>query len=161
MTVEVAWATRAPRPRALTDGLVRGAAQAALDYGKRGEIGLSVVFVDDAELARMHGEWLDDPTRTDVITFDLGDEGLGPAGELYVSTERAQAVAARRGLDPLREHLLYVVHGALHLCGFDDHAPAQRARMRRAERCVLARLTAHLDSLARKKSAARVKPRAR
>ena len=101
---------------------------------------LGIVFVDDATLARMHAEWLDDATRTDVITFDLGDDVHGPAGELYVSTERARDVAARRGLDVVREHLLYVVHGALHLGGFDDHQPRERARMRRAERAVLASL---------------------
>ncbi len=136
--IEVAWASRKARPRGLSDVRIRRAAELALAHGGRAGAGLSIVFVDDAELASMHGEWLDDPTRTDVITFDLGDGD--PVGELYVSTERARDVAARRELDLVREHLLYVVHGALHLCGFDDHEPRERARMRRAERAVLARL---------------------
>ena len=140
MTIEIAWAARTRRPRGLTLPSIRRAAQLALEHGGRAGAGLSIVFVDDAELARMHERWLADPSRTDVITFDLGDAHEGPVGELYVSTERARAVAARRDIDPVREHLLYVVHGALHLCGFDDRSPRERARMRRAERTVLAKL---------------------
>lgn len=140
MSVEVAWSSRRPRPRGLSDARVRRAAELALAHGRRAGEALSVVFVDDEELARMHGQWLGDPSRTDVITFDLGVQSDGPMGELYVSTERAREVAARRGLDVVREHLLYVVHGALHLCGYDDHEPRERARMRRAERAVLALL---------------------
>jgi probable rRNA maturation factor len=98
------------------------------------------VFVSDAELARLHAEHLDDPSPTDVMAFDLGEEGGGPAGEVYVSVERARAVARERELAPEAELLLYVVHGCLHLCGHDDHEPRARARMRAAERAVLTRL---------------------
>lgn len=138
--IAIAWTSRHRRPRGLSDARIRRAAELALEHGERAGGGLSIVFVDDPELAAMHAKWLDDPTPTDVISFDLGAGDGGPIGELYVSTERARAVASRRGLDVVREHLLYVVHGALHLCGHDDHEPRERARMRRAERSVLARL---------------------
>jgi len=133
-------------PRLLRAAEVRSAIAAALVHGGRPDLELAVVFVSDAELARMHGEWLDDPSPTDVIGFDLGadeqagEERGGPQAELYVSAERARAVARARGGDERRELALYLVHGALHLCGFDDlHADARR-RMRRAERTLLARL---------------------
>ncbi|MBI5431582.1 MAG: rRNA maturation RNase YbeY [Planctomycetes bacterium] len=108
--------------------------------GGRGSAWFSVVFVSDLELARLHAEWLDDPTVTDVITFDLGDEPGGPVGELFVSVDRARAIAAERGGSEARELALYVVHGVLHLCGHDDHADGARRRMRREERRVLAEL---------------------
>lgn len=136
--IEVAWDVDGERP--LTDADVRRAAAAALEHGGRPGIGLGVVFVADERLAAMHAEHLDDPSPTDVITFDLGEDDAGPAGELYVSVDRARAVAAARGVEPARELALYVVHGALHLCGFDDHAPRERAAMRVAERDVMARL---------------------
>jgi len=44
-----------------------------------------------------------------------------------------------------RELALYVVHGALHLCGFDDHDPEQRAAMRLAERAVMSSLGYEAD----------------
>ena len=84
---------------------------------------------------------------TDVMSFDLGDDENGPAGELYVSVDRARAVAAERGVSLERELTLYVVHGALHLCGFDDHEESERERMRGAEREVMERLGFPPDDL--------------
>lgn len=139
MTAEVAWSPAAGEP-VLGEDEVAAAVDAALEHGGRAGTLISVVFVDDAHIARLHGEWLGDGTATDVISFDLGAGEPGPAGELYVSAERARAVAAERGLDPRRELALYVVHGTLHLCGFDDHEPPERARMRAAEAQVLALL---------------------
>jgi probable rRNA maturation factor len=133
--IEIAWDWPGERP--LDDAAVRRAAAAALRHGERAGIGLGIVFVDDAHLAAMHAEYLDDPTETDVITFDLGADGGGPAGELYVSVDRARARAAQRGVSAARELALYVVHGALHLCGFDDREPDERLRMRAAERAVM------------------------
>jgi probable rRNA maturation factor len=95
--------------------------------------------VTDRELARLHGERLGDPSPTDVMAFDLGP-GKGVAGEVYVSAERARRVSRERDEPPERELALYVVHGCLHLCGFDDRRPRDRARMRAAERSVLSRL---------------------
>ena len=136
----MAWSESAGE-RLLDDDAVVAAVEAALAHGGRAGIPLSIVFVDDARIAELHGEWFDDPTPTDVISFDLGeDDAAGPAGELYVSAERARAEAAQRGLSPRRELALYVVHGVLHLCGFDDHDPLERSRMRDAEAAVLAEL---------------------
>lgn len=134
----VSW--NVPGPRLLSEREVRAAVTAALEHGGRPGIQVAVVFVGDRELARLHARHLGDPGRTDVMAFDLGEEGGGPAGELFVSVERARAEARARDLPPERELALYVVHGCLHLCGHDDHAPRARARMRVAEREVLTRL---------------------
>jgi probable rRNA maturation factor len=135
----IAWSEEAGAP-AVDDAFVRAALAAALAHGGRPELELSVAFVSDREIAELHGRWLGDPTPTDVISFDLEDEHAGPGGELYVSVERARAEARARGLSLERELALYLVHGALHLCGYDDRAKAERARMRAAEAAVLANL---------------------
>ena len=139
MTADVSWFPAAGEPP-LTDAEVRSAVEAALEHGGRAGAEIAVVFVDDAGIAELHGEWLGDPTPTDVISFDLGEDQPGPAGELYVSAQRARAVAGEKGLDARRELALYVVHGTLHLCGFDDREPSDRARMRAAEARVLGSL---------------------
>ena len=60
------------------------------------------------------------------------------AGELVVSAEMAVATGARVGVEPRDELALYVVHGLLHLCGYDDHDDADRRRMRQREDELLA-----------------------
>jgi len=138
LPADVSWAV--PGPRLLSDAEVRAVVTAALEHGRRPELHVAVVFVSDAELARLHRVTLGDPSLTDVLAFDLGRGEAGPAGELYVSVERARAEARARGIAPEGELALYVAHGCLHLCGHDDRRPAARARMRAAERAVLSRL---------------------
>ena len=133
--VEVHWDVVGERP--LDDARVQEVARAALAHGERADLELSVVFVDDAALCELHGRYLGDDSPTDVMSFDLGADTPGPGGELYVSVERAAARAAERGVDVARELALYVVHGALHLCGYDDHDEGDRAAMRAAERAVM------------------------
>ena len=131
---QITWSIPGAPP--IPDEDVRRAVEGALARGGRPGLELAVVFVGDDALARMHAEHLGDPSPTDVLAFDLGEEGAGPAGELYVSVERAHRVALQRGVDLRRELSLYVVHGVLHLCGHDDREPDARARMRAAERAV-------------------------
>lgn len=134
MSVEVVWEAG---PAVLDDDRVATLVEAALAHGGRAGIDVAVIFVDDDTLAGMHERWLGDPSPTDVISFDLGEEGGGPAGELYVSVDQARREAEQRAVPLQRELALYVVHGVLHLCGFDDREDADRARMRLAESAVL------------------------
>jgi probable rRNA maturation factor len=131
----IAIANRHPRLR--FDRRKLSAAVAALDARAEEFLGgcppgeLSLVFLTDAALARLHGEFLNDPTPTDVITF-AGDPALGAAGEICVSAD----AAARQAAGPRAfstELMLYVVHGWLHLAGYDDLQPAKKRVMRRAE----------------------------
>ncbi len=131
---EIAWADT---PRILADEEVERIVQAALERGKRPGITLEVTFVTEERLTELHGRLLGDPTATDVLSLDLGEDDVGPAGELYVSVDRARAMAEERGIPLERELALYVVHGVLHLCGLDDVAPEDRSRMREVEREVL------------------------
>lgn len=94
---------------------------------------LSLVFLTDAALAQLHADFLDDPTTTDVITFE-GDTSLGVAGEICVSADTAAAFAKKHHGDFSTELTLYVVHGWLHLAGYDDLQPAKKRVMRRAEK---------------------------
>lgn len=93
---------------------------------------LSIVFLTDRALADLHGDFLDDPSTTDVITFE-GDPTAGVAGEICVSADTAAAYAKAHQRDFATELALYVVHGWLHLAGYDDLQPAKKRIMRRAE----------------------------
>ena len=104
---------------------------------------LSLAFLTDSALARLHATFLDDASKTDVITF-AGAPALEPglAGEICVSADAARAFAATTRRDFSEELTLYVVHGWLHLAGHDDLRPANKKRMRAAEARALALLRA-------------------
>ena len=109
---------------------------------------LSLAFLTDPALAKIHGDFMDDPTATDVITFE-GDPVAGLAGETCVSADTAARYVGLLegprlcGPRPVRrralhaafsaELTLYLVHGWLHLAGYDDLQPAKKRRMRAAE----------------------------
>jgi probable rRNA maturation factor len=93
---------------------------------------LSLAFLTDPALARLHADFLDDPAPTDVITF-AGDPGAGLAGEICVSIDAARRHAGGTGTRFSAELTLYLVHGWLHLAGHDDLAPGLKRRMRAAE----------------------------
>lgn len=106
---------------------------------------LSVVFLTDAALAELHGRFLDDPSTTDVITFD-GNLDMGSAGEICVSVDTANQYAHTRNTDFSRELLLYVVHGWLHLAGYDDLRPDRKRRMRAGEARAIALIESKIEA---------------
>ncbi len=93
---------------------------------------LSLVFLTDPALAKLHGDFLADPSETDVITFE-GDPALGAAGEICISADTAATYSRKHRRDFAAELILYVIHGWLHLAGYDDLRPAKKQVMRRAE----------------------------
>jgi probable rRNA maturation factor len=85
----------------------------------REEIG--VLVVSDRKIADLHRRFMKIAGPTDVITFQHG--------EIFISADTAQRQAAAYGTTLEHELRLYLVHGLLHLHGFDDHDPAARRRM--------------------------------
>ncbi len=110
----------------------------------------SVVFIDDEHMREINQRYLGRDDTTDVIAFAFEDAPLTRddcAGEIIVSAERAAEEAGRRGLDVQDELALYIVHGALHIAGFDDATPTQAAEMHENERTILAELGCNADQL--------------
>lgn len=97
---------------------------------------LSIAFVNDAEIAQVHADFMEDPSPTDVITFPAQPE-MESAGEIIVSVDHARSRAAKLGETFSRELSLYLVHGWLHLAGYDDRKESDRAKMREAEQKAL------------------------
>ena len=112
-------------------------AEAVFGGEKSAPLDVSLVVVDDAESRRVNVEHLGHDWVTDVIAFDLRDETVderGPDGEVYVNGELAAREAAARGCEASSELLFYIVHGLLHLLGYDDATPAERGRMHALQR---------------------------
>lgn len=79
---------------------------------------VEIAVVDDEAIARVHAEFLNDPSETDAITF--------PYGEILVSCDTAARYAAEHGLSPQEELFRYMVHGLTHLHGYLDYEPEDR-----------------------------------
>lgn len=121
-------------------GLRKAARVAAGNHWKSGEV--SVVVVGGAEMARLNVRHTGRTGQTDVLAFNLEDEGdaSGIRGEIIANASRAMEEAGRRGIRSAHELTLYIVHGILHLTGYDDHSAKDRRRMYTREARVLAEL---------------------
>lgn len=97
---------------------------------------LSIAFVDKEYIGQLHDQFMGDPSPTDVITFPP-DPDIDQAGEIIVCPQVAREFAKKQTLNFSDELSLYLIHGYLHLCGFDDIGETDRALMRRAEQQAL------------------------
>jgi probable rRNA maturation factor len=103
---------------------------------------LEVAVVGEAEMRGQHRRWKGSAAVTDVLSFDLRERPRRSLvdGQLIVCGPTARKRAKRRGGDWRGELLLYVVHGCLHLCDYDDATATAAARMHRLEDDLLAAL---------------------
>ncbi len=97
---------------------------------------INFIFCGDETLHAINQEYLGHDTLTDIVTFDLGeDENI--TADIYVSIERVKENARELGV-PFREELHRVmIHGILHLLGYEDKSPTARKKMRiREDECL-------------------------
>lgn len=119
---------------------VRTALRSACRKLKFNSADLSVAFVGEKRMRRLNREYLSHDYVTDVITFHLGGETPPLHGEIIICPAVAARNAKRYGNTLERELILYVVHGILHLCGYDDRSPEDVKRMRKKETEILKRI---------------------
>jgi probable rRNA maturation factor len=117
--------------------------RSALDGGLRGEVTLRIV--DEAESAELNARYRRRTGPTNVLAFAGGtDEAPAaggerlPAGDLIVCAAVVEREAAAQGRAPAAHWAHVVMHGALHLVGYDHEAPAEAERMEARERELLA-----------------------
>ncbi len=113
-------------------GSARALVLATLKFLKVSFDEVAIYFVTEKRISQIHGEFFQDPTPTDCITFPLDEKDLG---EIFVCPAVAIEYAKKRKLDPHNETALYIIHGLLHILGFDDLEEKAKSCMR------------HLDSL--------------
>lgn len=98
---------------------------------------LSFHFVTAPVICRLHKKFFNDPTITDCVTFPMDLDPSGGfcyLGDVFVCPKQALIYAKENKGDPYKEVTLYVVHGLLHLLGYDDITAEDRKRMRVKEK---------------------------
>lgn len=115
--VSAAWARR------IAEGTLRA---------EKRKMDLSVLITDDRRIRRINKRFLDHDFATDVVSFDTGD--------IVISADYAKSYASKNGL-PFRQELArYLVHGILHLLGYDDKKRADHARMHARQEAILRKI---------------------
>ena len=95
---------------------------------------VSVAVVDDQTIHELNIQYLNHDYPTDVLSFVLEYAEEHLEGEIVVSADTAVDLAKDYGWDWQNELLLYVIHGSLHLVGYDDKNPEAKVGMQEAER---------------------------
>ena len=100
---------------------------------------ISVVFCSDDYLLSLNKKHLNHNYYTDVITFNYCSNKT-ISGDIFVSVDRVRAFSIDTNTSFLSEINRVIVHGVLHLCGFDDKKPDEILRMRKLEDLYLTKL---------------------
>jgi len=114
--------------------------EVAAEFGYKG-IQLNYIFMTDPELREMNKAYLNHDYETDVLTFDLRDKGTQKElnGEIYISLDRIRAQAKEYSVEFKNELMRVMVHGMLHLIGFNDLNTEENVLMRSEEDKALAK----------------------
>lgn len=104
-------------------------ARACLVAEGRPNVELSVSFVDEGEMTDLHVRYLDEDGPTDVLSFEQDSHDGGMLGDVVICPAYAARTAAPARADLDRELRLLLVHGILHLLGYDHEADDERAAM--------------------------------
>lgn len=100
---------------------------------------VAIHFIDTKEISALHSQFFNDPSTKDCISFPLDEPhdckiDYLVLGDVFVCPETAIEYSARKSLEPYREVSLYIVHGLLHLMGYDDMDVSSKRKMRTAEK---------------------------
>ncbi len=125
------------------DDLIEGAAQAALEAVKPDDAPrfVTVALSSDANVADLNGRFRGKPKPTNVLSFPAGDGAPdGQIGDIILGLETVEREASEQGI-PVAHHVQHlVVHGVLHLLGYDHETAADAERMEAIEVDVLSKL---------------------
>jgi len=125
------------QPRAINEARLVDSIREVLQSAGVTSCEISLTIVDNAQMHELNRRHLQHDYPTDVLSFLLERDGERLEGEIIVSADYATEEAAKYGWPAEDELLLYAVHGALHLVGYDDTTPEAAVEMRRQEREIL------------------------
>jgi len=117
---------------------------------RSGDAELEFVFLDDRSIRRLNKKYKKADRATDVLSFRLDKDGTCGKkflGNIFISVDRAFANSRIFNTCPENELVLYVIHGILHLFGYDDGTEAKKSRMRDKERKIISGLCRNLSGV--------------
>lgn len=129
-TCEVTVGWEVPLPQALDEDAVGRLLRHGLsEEGQEGEWSFAFRFVDDAEIGRLHDAFMGDASPTDIITFPYDPDDGEQGGDIVISVDTAARNAEEHEWPVSKELAFLVLHGLLHVLGWDDATDDDRAAM--------------------------------
>ena len=125
-----------PEVKTVTPDLIRDAAYAAL-HNQSADGDVTIVLTDEAQLHELNRDYLGVDAPTDVLSFPSSETdpetGARYLGDILISIPRAETQAQAAGHPLEAEVQLLVVHGVLHLLGYDHAEPKEKSKMWKAQ----------------------------
>jgi rRNA maturation RNase YbeY len=94
---------------------------------------INYIFCSDAYLSEINLKYLEHNTLTDIITFSNSNNPSIISGDIFISVERVHDNAQSLNTDFEKELSRVLIHGVLHLMGYDDHTAGEKQQMRAKE----------------------------
>ena len=106
---------------------IRGLLEMVLSENKHQSADINIIIMDDDSLRQIKKEYFNQDVYTDVIAFNIDEDPF--EGELYISYDRVKDNAEKFNDSFEGEFMRILIHGTLHLCGFDDQTKEDKSRM--------------------------------
>jgi len=94
---------------------------------------VSFIFCTDEFLLKLNQQYLNHDTLTDILTFTLSETSMPIVSEIYISVERVKENSQNLNISFSMELCRVMIHGVLHLCGYNDRTKSEKRTMRAKE----------------------------
>ena len=123
----------------IDDKWIQSVCENILKDNKHDEASITIIFSNDLKLSKLKKEYFGKDVFTDTISFNLEEKGDSIEGEVYISLDRVSDNAIIYKQDFITECKRVIIHGCLHLLGFNDELPEDKTKMTELEERYLSR----------------------
>ena len=121
----------------IDENWVRSVCENILIDSNQDEASITFIFSNDDKLRKLKKEYFGEDVFTDTISFNLEEESDPIEGEVYISLERVSENAHTFQQDFITEYKRVIIHGCLHLLGYNDELPEDKTKMTELEETYL------------------------
>ena len=121
----------------IDENWVRSVCENILMDSNQDEASITFIFSNDDKLRKLKKEYFGEDVFTDTISFNLEEESDPIEGEVYISLERVSENAHTFQQDFITEYKRVIIHGCLHLLGYNDELPEDKIKMTQLEETYL------------------------
>ena len=121
----------------IDENWVRSVCENILMDSNQDEASITFIFSNDDKLRKLKKEYFGEDVFTDTISFNLEEESDPIEGEVYISLERVSENAHTFQQDFITEYKRVIIHGCLHLLGYNDETPEDKTKMIQLEETYL------------------------